>query len=431
MEPECPLPSNPICCTANSGNLEKPSSIVGYDVMDLDSHPLRLEGDRVRNHGQSQPQSFNLSNPDLLGDGILSPINDHDWSQILEELGISSPAVPQDLDVVDSAFLSPEHHAREDHDLFHDFIDYRGLRSRSRSETSPGLNLQKSGNEFAGPPDPGFPFGAQGSDYHHLQDQRCASVHITETSSLPTHGSSASAQVELDLNPITINRTARPKSRPAPKVCKDICESGCDMAFTSEKMRGHHIYEVHKIKAYKCPYAGCNHGTSRYDNAQAHRAKNCKSEAAIKKRLSALATANKAPKKRPRCSIKDLNPGVPIQPPQSSEIPPSPDKSANTNATMRADSQPTFRGSGASLVDVQTFLGMRNGGSSVVDEPRAPSLLDNLVTDEPSLKDTLEREIANLKRENANLKRQNDTYSFLFRRVFAPYHEPRDCECKN
>ncbi|KAF3103025.1 hypothetical protein TWF706_005143 [Orbilia oligospora] len=185
------------------------------------------------------------------------------------------------------------------------------------------------------------------------------------------------------------------------------------MAFNSEKMRGYHIYEVHKIKAYKCPYAGCNHETSRYDNAQAHRAKNCKSEAVIKKRLSALTTTKKTSKKRPRCSIKDLNPGVPIQRPQSSEIPPSPDKSANINATVRADSQPR-------LSEWRCRL--------------APSLPDSLVTDELSLKDALERferENANLKREVAHLKRQNDTYSFFFRRVFAPYHESRDCECNH
>ncbi|KAF3141330.1 hypothetical protein TWF703_002127 [Orbilia oligospora] len=252
--------------------------------------------------------------------------------------------------------------------------------------------------------------------------------------SIPTRSLSAPAQEELGSNPIAIDRTARSKSKPAPKVCKDICDSGCDMAFNNEKMRGYHIYEVHKIKAYKCPYAGCNHETSRYDNAQAHRAKNCKSEAVIKKRLSALTTTKKTSKKRPRCSIKDLNPGVPIQRPQSSEIPPSPDKSANINATARADSQPAFRNGGAGLVDIGRFLRLRNGGSLAVDDPKAPSLPDSLVTDELGLKDALERferKNANLKREVAHLKRQNDTYSFFFRRVFAPYHESRDCECNH
>ncbi|KAF3309392.1 hypothetical protein TWF173_010935 [Orbilia oligospora] len=427
MEPECPSSNNLICRTENSGNLEKSSSSVGCDVMDLDSPLLRLGGAGVRNHGQSQPHSLNLSNLDLSGDGVLSPISDYDWSQILEQLGISSPVVPQDLDAINSTFLSIPpahvHHAHEDHGAFHDFIDYDSL-----------SNFEKLGNELAGPPDPGFSFPIQRSDRHHLQGQSCAPALITGPSSSSTRSLSAPAQGELSTNPIAINRTARLKSKLAPKVCKDICDSGCDMVFKNEKTRGHHIYEVHKIKAYKCPYAGCNHETSRYDNAQAHRAKNCKSEAAVKKRLSALATTKKTPKKRPRCSIKDLNPGVPIEPPQSSELPPSPDKSADTNATMRADSRTTFRSSGAGLFDVQTFLKMRNGGSLAVDDPKAPPLPDSLATDELSLKDALERferENANLKREVAHLKRQNDTYSFFFRRVFAPYRESRDCECNH
>ncbi|KAF3175605.1 hypothetical protein EYR41_008973 [Orbilia oligospora] len=418
MEPECPPSSNLIRREKISGNREKPPRIVGCDVMDLDPHMLGLEGAGVRNDGQSQPQSLNLSDLDLTGDGVLSPIGDYDWSQILEQLGISSPAVPQDLDTINSAFLSisPAHYAHEDHGIFHDFIDY----------DTPS-NFEKPGNEFTGPPDLDFSFPIQSSDKHNLQGHSRVSTLITGSPSAP-------AQEELGSNPIAIDRTARPKSKPAPKVCKDICDSGCDMAFNSEKMRGYHIYEVHKIKAYKCPYAGCNHETSRYDNAQAHRAKNCKSEVAIKKRLSALTTTKKTSKKRPRCSIKDLNPGVPIQRPQSSEIPPSPDMSANINATARADSQPALRNGGAGLVDISHFIRLRNGGSLAVDDPKAPSLPDSLATDELSLKDALERferENANLKREVAHLKRQNDTYSFFFRRVFAPYHESRDCECNH
>ncbi|KAF3309390.1 hypothetical protein TWF173_010933 [Orbilia oligospora] len=216
--------------------------------------------------------------------------------------------------------------------------------------------------------------------------------------------------------------TTKQRRKPIERACRDISKTDCGEVFSNERNLGEHLLKEHKIKAFGCPNNGCDYGTPRKDNLDAHK-KKCKcgprpvsssTKTQVLRRLwlgtkrsqpktilSGLGTIEKTIARQPdfvHSTLQNIH-----QMPQAPDMPaPYPTAPSPTGTVPPL---PPHTGE-ASLLNNAPFISMGNGNSIAINTQAASSNSQpepQVGLKSPS-RDSLERENARLKTEVSRLK---------------------------
>ncbi|KAF3198876.1 hypothetical protein TWF679_001761 [Orbilia oligospora] len=391
--------ANPFCLTHKSSH-KHPQRNGTIGIIDHD-HGLRPANMHNMVDVQDSPQNH-PSDPPSLNLPETGSTEGMDWQSAFPFLSppIGSGTVEADNTIVDAnQYFNDGYWGREILD------SVSRVDSRSTVEGQDNMFVSPSG------PDPSSP--AQDIDSHRLEAQdripdpatdllRPISVQDTNLpeQQLPTPDSSFG-------HPMEKPASAGKRQKPIQRACREFSKGGCDLVFSSERELGRHLWELHSIKAFRCPNKGCIYRASRKDNVDAHW-KKCKcgtqsssSTSTIAKciRRSPPATLHSQPEmfaKRP--GFAQSAPLSIHQLLQDAEIPvPFPPASSPLGALPLPQSQREE----PSLINNAPFISLGNGNSIAINTqvpPSSPQPEPHISPGQP-LRDPLERENARLRAE--------------------------------
>ncbi|KAF3280498.1 hypothetical protein TWF970_002720 [Orbilia oligospora] len=208
--------------------------------------------------------------------------------------------------------------------------------------------------------------------------------------------------------------------RPKIKHCRDVSKLDCDMKFTSEKVLGDHIRDVHGMRAYPCTKPGCTYRAARYDNLAGHQ-KYCSPETTVKKRprassqLPDSSSASTGRRSKRHYNAKNAQARAFERRPQSLSVGASPLSHTAANNDKGTISFDPFQGNGSNLLH---FLSSTLMGGAVLSQVPSLQSKANLAGNPRA------QSKGAIKAENERLRAENHQYQWILREMLASAYRP-------
>ncbi|KAF3175603.1 hypothetical protein EYR41_008971 [Orbilia oligospora] len=205
------------------------------------------------------------------------------------------------------------------------------------------------------------------------------------------------------------------------KHCRDVSKLDCDMKFTSEKVLGDHIRDVHGMRAYPCTKPGCTYRAARYDNLAGHQ-KYCSPETTVKKRPRASSQLPDSSSASTRWSkrhynTKNAQARAFERRPQSLSIGASPLSHTAANNDKGTISFDPFQGNGSNLLH---FLSSTLMGGAILSQVPSLQSKANLAGNPRA------QSKGAIKAENERLRAENHQYQWILREMLASAYRPNN-----